>query len=75
MNKHIALGIVFWNINSEFFMKYFSAYYVCCIYSNAYQTISSMEVNNMNPDQTAGKGRVIWVYIVCSIRLPKYISR
>ena len=30
-----------------------SAYYVCCICSNAHQTDSVMKANTMNPDQTA----------------------
>ena len=32
-----------------------SAYYVCCIYSNALKNIFAMVANTMNPDQTAPK--------------------
>ena len=35
-----------------------SAYYICCVYSNALQTNSITEANTMNPDQTAPKGAV-----------------
>ena len=33
-----------------------SAYYTCCIYSNALQIIFIMNANTMNPDQTASMG-------------------
>ena len=36
-------------------LKMFSAYYVCCIYSNAFQNTFTMAANTMNPDQTASK--------------------
>ena len=36
-------------------LKKNSAYYVCCIYSNAFQNTFTMAANTMNPDQTASK--------------------
>ena len=41
-----------------FEVKISSAYYVCCIFSNAIQNTSTTEANTMNPDQTAPKGAV-----------------
>ena len=40
-------------------MKMKSAFYVCCIYSNALQTtFDHIKANTMNSDQTAPKGEV-----------------
>ena len=39
-----------------FVLKISSAYYVCCMNSNALQNIFAMEANTMNPDQTVPKG-------------------
>ena len=44
-----------------FALKMSSAYYVCCIYSNALQNTFTMEENTMNPDQT-----LILVHSVCN---------
>ena len=41
-----------------FLKRMLSAYYFCCINSNALQNTFSMEANTMNPDQTALKGAV-----------------
>ena len=41
-----------------FVQKTASAYYVCCMYSNALQTNFIMEANTKNPDQTSLKGGV-----------------
>ena len=41
-----------------FVKKILSAYYFCCVNSNALQNTFSMEANTMNPDQTAPKGAV-----------------
>ena len=34
------------------------AYNICCIYSNAFQNIFTMDKNTMNPNQNAPKGAV-----------------
>ena len=39
-------------------MKILSAFYICCKISGALQTDFYMEVNDMNPEQTAPKGAV-----------------
>ena len=36
-----------------FILKKSSAYYICCIYSNAFQNTFPLVANIMNPDQTA----------------------
>ena len=38
-----------------FFQKIQSAYYVCCIYSNAFESNFISEANTMDHDQTAPK--------------------
>ena len=40
-----------------FVQEMLSAFYVCCIYSNALQTNFIMEANTMNLDQTAPKDK------------------
>ena len=37
-------------------LKMSSAYYICCIYSNAPQNISTLEADTINPAQTAPRG-------------------
>ena len=37
----------------SFPLKMWSAYYICCMYSNALQNTFTMEANTMNPEQTA----------------------
>ena len=44
--------------NIFFFLKTSPAYYVCCIFLNAFQNTYIMEANPMNPDQTAPQGAV-----------------
>ena len=41
-----------------FVLKMVSAYYICCICSKAVRTNFIIEINTMNPDQTASKGAV-----------------
>ena len=41
-----------------FVQKMLSAYYACCIFSNALQSNFIMEANTTNSDQTAPKGAV-----------------
>ena len=41
-----------------FLAKMLSALYVCCLYSNTFQTNFITQANTMNPDQTAPKGAV-----------------
>ena len=48
-----------------------SAYYICCIYSNALQNTFVMEANTMNPDQTAPKGAVWSGSILFAIKIIK----
>ena len=42
----------------SFVIKMLSAYYVCCICSNAPQKTFTMEARSMNPDQTVPKETV-----------------
>ena len=55
-----------YSYNIIFVKKILSAYYICCIYSDALQNSFAMEANTMNPDQTAPLN-LIWVHIVCKI--------
>ena len=41
------------HVNPNHAISFLSAYYICCIYSNALQTNFITETNTMNPDQTA----------------------
>ena len=57
------------NLADIFVQKMSSAYYICCIYSNAFQTNFITEANNINPDQTAPKD-----YSICSsLFWPHYV--
>ena len=40
-----------------FVIKMSSAYFICCIYSNAHQKTFTMAANTMNVDQTAPKAK------------------
>ena len=46
-----------------FVLKMLSAYYICCIYLNALQSIFTMEANNMNSYWSS----LIRIHIVCKI--------
>ena len=53
---------------NNFIQIVLSAYYTCCIYSNALQITFIMEVNNMNPEETAPKGSsLLRVHSVCNV--------
>ena len=48
-----------------FVLKIFSAFYVCYVYIQEHFRLDFfVEVNTMNPDQTAPKSSLIWVHIV-----------
>ena len=52
--------ILIWTFVSIFVLQIYFAYSVCCIYSNAFQNIYTMEENTMNP----GRKRVIFCILV-----------
>ena len=47
------LALKTYSYNIFFDKKISSAYYICCIYSDALQYSFAMEANTMHPDQTA----------------------
>ena len=51
-NKYLDLLFIATNHAFYFAVKMFSAYYICCIYSNAFQNTLTMEANTMNLGQT-----------------------
>ena len=42
-----------------------SVFFVCWIFLQTFQTYFFIQANNVDPDQTAPRGSLIWVYTVC----------
>ena len=42
-----------------------SVYVVCWVFLQTFQTYFCIQANSMDPDQTAPRGSLIWVHIVC----------